>query len=1377
MKQQSYHKSKMFLAVFGLLLVMLLGVGVATAAPSAPQGASSLGDLVWHDLNGDGFHDLGEPGIPNVVVRVWNDDGDNVFDPNTSGGGDTLFATTTTAFTSPTRNYLVQITFGGPVYHVEIPSNMFDPGQPLHGYVLTSASTIYPNPAVVIEPASIAERFDFDFGFARPGIELVKTAGNAPDGTPLLLSTPASVLFTYKFTNTGETILSDIEITDDNGTPGDTSDDFVVCAKAGPYLPNATDTCTAQLFISGTHTNIATVKGTPVDTFGDPISPTDVFDTDDAVIRLDGSLGDRVWLDTNGDGIQNFGEVGLAGVTVNLLNGSGGFIATDVTDSNGIYGFDNLPAGNYIVEFVLPSGHVFTAKGAGSDPALDSNANPANGRSDVIALAAGGVNLTIDAGLYIPASIGDKVWIDQNGNGIQDVEPGLPGVTVNLYKNGNPTPVATTTTDGSGNYLFDNLAPGSYTVEFVAPAGSTYVFTTQNAPGSTAANDSNPDPSTGKTGTIILASGDENMTIDAGLYQPASIGDRVWNDTNENGIQDGGELGLPNVTVQLFKDGNSTPVATTTTDGNGNYNFSNLAPGTYTVTFVAPGGYVFSPQNAGGNPATDSNANPSSGQTVSIVLTSGQSDMTIDAGLYQPAGPTPTPTQTPTNTPTPTSTPTPTNTPTPTSTPTPTNTPTTPATSTPTPTNTPTTPATSTPTPTNTPTTPATSTPTPTNTPTTPATSTPTPTSTPTTSSVNQPNISITKRLVPSGGAADGIVVQGDTVNFIITVVNTGNTTLVTVPLEDDFDPTYLGYVNSVPLADSVNSTTGLLRWNDITGSGVMQPGESKVVSVTFLAKLSTDSLPNKQTINVATVTGAQDDKGNTLPNKQDQAPVRITNPAIGIVKTTTSPANGVVNLNGEVVFTVRITNLGDTTLVKIPVQDIYEANIIQFVRTSISTPSVNVNGNNGTLNWADITTDLGDLAPGASVQFTVTFRLISLQETANVVSTGTSTDENGDNVDPVGGTAPATVRPGSGTYQLYVPVLSGAPVPTATPTPTLTPTPTPTPTATPSGPGGEGEPECPPNGCPVDSLVHPKGIAVHEGQQMVYMTSRDTNTLIKYNPATNSVVATVPTGSEPWDVVINEGTAEIYVSNFASSSVWVYDANTMAVKKQIQVGPNPAIMEIFPDINTVAVVVRGLQAVAIIQNNNVAQYVSSGGTGPYGLAADQVNKHLIVTNRDTGNAWVIVKDGGSWRLADGSEMKDFGNTERTQPFEVAYNPNNNRIYITYMMPNGTWFVDVIQKSSPTQLVTLATIRVGSSGSDRDSNVGGTGLDINPVTNNLFVADTADGTVTVIGPNNAVIATVAVGTDPYELAVNETTQTVYVTLRAANRLAKFADGF
>ena len=310
-----------------------------------------------------------------------------------------------------------------------------------------------------------------------------------------------------------------------------------------------------------------------------------------------------------------------------------------------------------------------------------------------------------------------------------------------------------------------------------------------------------------------------------------------------------------------------------------------------------------------------------------------------------------------------------------------------------------------------------------------------------------------------------------------------------------------------------------------------------------------------------------------------------------------------------------------------------------------------------------------------------------------------------------------------------------------------------------------------------METLIHPKGIVVHETQKMIYVTSRDTNTLIKFDPVTNKVVTTVPTGVEPWDVVILEGLNEIYVSNYGSGDVWVYDANTLAVKKKISVGQNPAMMDYFPFVNTVAVVVRGYNAIAIIENGNVTQYLESGGIGPYGIAADPLNNQLIVTNRDTGNAYAYYRDTNGWKMDPGSELKDFGDTQRTVPFEVAYNWNNNRVYITFVKPDGQWFVDVFEKETTTRIRRIATIHVGNSGSENDANVGGSGLVINPETNNLFVTDTRAGTITVIGPDNTVKATIPIGTDPYEIAVNRDTQTVYVTLRAANRLAWFADNY
>ncbi|WP_044103699.1 Ig-like domain-containing protein, partial [Neolewinella persica] len=147
------------------------------------------------------------------------------------------------------------------------------------------------------------------------------------------------------------------------------------------------------------------------------------------------------------------------------------------------------------------------------------------------------------------ARLGDYVWEDTNGNGIND-EPasaGVDGVTVNL-KDATGTVINTTTTMNGGLYEFTNLVPGDYSVQFVQPAG--FEFTQDGAIGSNEINDSDAVESAnpamdGMTEVVNLEEGENYPDLDAGIYRPASLGDFVWLDTNADGIQDGGELGIP----------------------------------------------------------------------------------------------------------------------------------------------------------------------------------------------------------------------------------------------------------------------------------------------------------------------------------------------------------------------------------------------------------------------------------------------------------------------------------------------------------------------------------------------------------------------------------------------------------------------------------------------------------------------------------------------------------------------------------------------------------------------------------------------------------------------------------------------------------------
>ena len=134
----------------------------------------------------------------------------------------------------------------------------------------------------------------------------------------------------------------------------------------------------------------------------------------------------------------------------------------------------------------------------------------------------------------------------------------------------------------------------------------------------------------GNTGSITLQPGEFNQTIDAGVVQLAQLGNYVWLDVNQNGKQDVTEQVVPSVTVTLYVGGQ--PIVTTTTDANGIYTFTNLRPGVpYVVGFTAPSGMAWTVPNVTGNDV-NSDAN-GSGMTAPVVLTSGETNLTLDAGL------------------------------------------------------------------------------------------------------------------------------------------------------------------------------------------------------------------------------------------------------------------------------------------------------------------------------------------------------------------------------------------------------------------------------------------------------------------------------------------------------------------------------------------------------------------------------------------------------------------------------------------------------------------------------------------------------------------------------------------------------------------------
>lgn len=256
------------------------------------------------------------------------------------------------------------------------------------------------------------------------------------------------------------------------------------------------------------------------------------------------AVGDRVWRDVDGDGVQDAGEPSVAGVTVSLLAADGTVLGTTTSDSDGAYLFDGLPAGTYSVRFelgdpALAARYRWTTPGAGGDVARDSDPTPVSGSLTVAqgtpftldvasatvvevtdgSLAARYVDRTRDAGLVdAPLAIGDRVWLDADHDGIQGAgEPGLAGVVVRLLSADGQTVLATTTTDADGWYAVGGLTAGDYVVEFVPPSG--YRFSRPVQGGDVAA-DSDASRSTGRTAVVHLG-------YDSDRVRPTTEGERA----------------------------------------------------------------------------------------------------------------------------------------------------------------------------------------------------------------------------------------------------------------------------------------------------------------------------------------------------------------------------------------------------------------------------------------------------------------------------------------------------------------------------------------------------------------------------------------------------------------------------------------------------------------------------------------------------------------------------------------------------------------------------------------------------------------------------------------------------------------------------------
>ena len=571
---------------------------------------ASVGDYTWMDVNRDGLQDADEPALPGVTVTLTRADGSAV----TDASGNPVAAVTTDANGKYKFENLLpgdyKVSFQAPAGYEATTSEAGDDRAADSNGASASVTLVQGQTDDTIDFGAVGTGVIGDQLF----VDVNQNGGKAPDaGDKVLPGVKVTLTWTGPggITRTYETTTdADGKYKFENLLPGEykVEVDPTSLLKAEPLLDVLTHSpagdVDAKKVVSE---DVKKEAATLADAFKLTASVTLTGENNS---NLDQDWGFGISADTailkaitdpDEAAQKSFEFTPGQHVTYTLtLTNNGPGAATGVKAS------DELPSGVSFVEaqgdgsydaatgvwdlsgLTLAKGDVkkiaitveITGEGAGKlvtnvarikhqDQAGD---NPTNNESS--ASFKGGYNL------------GGTIYRDSDASySKSDSEQRFKGVTVALL-NEDGTPVLdsegkpmTATTDEKGAYQFVGLAPASYRVVIVDPdkgdlAG---LIPTQAYTGK------------GETQASVTISDASVQGVDFGLVAPATIGDRVWNDADGNGA-DNGEPGVPGVTV-ILKDANGVEVGRTTTDANGNYRFTGLVPGTYTVDIEVPAGF------------------------------------------------------------------------------------------------------------------------------------------------------------------------------------------------------------------------------------------------------------------------------------------------------------------------------------------------------------------------------------------------------------------------------------------------------------------------------------------------------------------------------------------------------------------------------------------------------------------------------------------------------------------------------------------------------------------------------------------------------------------------------------------------------------------
>ena len=299
---------------------------------------------------------------------------------------------------------------------------------------------------------------------------------------------------------------------------------------------------------------------------------------------LPGGLCGYVYVDVNNNGIREDGEEGIPGAEVILLDADGNPTGrTTLTDGTGHYCFPDLEPGEYGVQETQPDGY---HDGLDTPGTLGGVAHNPGDLIDVIPIGSDQAGKEYNFGERLLVGLTGYVYADDDNDGVMDPgEAGIAGAELTLLDADGISTGMTTTTDATGFYRFDDLAPGVYGVAEAQPDGYYDGLDTAGDAGGTAHN-----PGDLITGAV-LAGGIIAENYNFGELRPTQISGNVFVDLDGDCIPDPKETRIGGVTVYLLN-ASGERIDSTQTNANGEYRFDNLKPGTYGLEEIQPSDYL-----------------------------------------------------------------------------------------------------------------------------------------------------------------------------------------------------------------------------------------------------------------------------------------------------------------------------------------------------------------------------------------------------------------------------------------------------------------------------------------------------------------------------------------------------------------------------------------------------------------------------------------------------------------------------------------------------------------------------------------------------------------------------------------------------------------